>query len=310
MKKIVVLDGYPLNPGDLSWEQLHALGHCTVHDRTASADILQRCEDTEIVLTNKVPLSAATLGQLPNLRYIGVMATGYNIVDVGAAAQRGIVVSNVPTYGTRSVAQHTMALLLELTNQVGLHAAGVRAGDWCRSSDWSYWSAPLLELDGRTIGIIGRGRIGEAVGQVAEAFGLRVMYASSRDGRAGLITLLAQSDVISLHCPLTPDTRELINRDTLMHCKPTAMLVNTARGALVNEADLAEALDSGRLAGAALDVLSTEPPSPENPLLRARNCIITPHVGWASSAARWRLLNTSVKNVRAFLAGSPENRVN
>jgi len=260
MKKIVVLDGYPLNPGDLSWEQLHALGRCTVHDRTAAADILPRCEGAEVVLTNKVLISAAAMEQLPALRYIGVMATGYNIVDTAAAAQRSIVVANVPTYGTRSVAQHTIALLLELTNHVGRHAAGVRAGDWCRSTDWSYWAAPLMELDGRTIGIVGRGRIGGAVAQAAEAFGLQVIFTSGRDGRAGLLRLLGQSDVISLHCPLTADTRELINRETLAQCKPTALLVNTARGGLIHEADLAEALNSGRLAGAALDVLSTEPP--------------------------------------------------
>jgi glycerate dehydrogenase len=310
MSKIVVLDAHPLNPGDLSWEPLHALGACTVHEQTAAEDILDRCAGAEIVLTNKVPLSAATIEHLPHLRYIGVMATGYNIVDTAVAARRDIVVANVPSYGTRSVAQHTIALLLELTNKVGRHATGVRDGDWCRSPAWSYWMEPLLELDDRSMGIVGRGRIGAAVGQAAEAFGLRVSYTSSRDGRDGLVRLLMQSDVISLHCPLTPDTKELINRASIEHCKPTALLLNTARGGLVNEQDLAAALNSSRLAGAALDVLSTEPPSPANPLLRARNCIITPHIGWASSAARARLLDKAVQNVGAFLAGTPANRVN
>ncbi|MSU49257.1 MAG: D-2-hydroxyacid dehydrogenase [Opitutus sp.] len=309
MTKIVVLDSLPLNPGDLSWDEMIVLGDCTLHARAPVSEIVARCEAADIVLTNKVPLSAATLGQLPQLRYIGVMVTGYNIVDTAAASARGVVVTNVPAYGTRSVAQHTMALLLELTNRVGGHAAGVRQGEWCRSPDWSYWSGPLVELEGLTLGIVGRGRIGGAVAQIAEALGMRTISGSSRGGPEELLRLFEASDVISLHCPLTPATHRLINRDTLAHCKPTALLVNTARGALVHEADLADALNSGRLAGAALDVLSTEPPSPANPLLLAKNCLITPHVAWATSAARARLLNAVVGNVRAFLAGAPKNVV-
>ncbi|MBA4136647.1 MAG: glycerate dehydrogenase [Opitutus sp.] len=310
MPQIVVLDGHALNPGDLLWDELAALGELTVFDRTGSPDeSARRCHDAEIVLTNKTPLTDELLGQLPRLRYVGVLATGYNVVDTAAATRRGIVVTNVPAYGTRSVAQHTIALLLELTNHVGAHSAGVRAGEWCRSPDWTYWSAPLMELDGLTLGLVGRGRIGNAVAEIAQALGLRVRSVGSRDSREQLLAMLSESDVISLHCPLTDATKQLINRETLDVCKPTALLLNTARGALIHEASLAAALHARRLGGAALDVLSSEPPAPENPLLGARNCLITPHLGWASFAARRRLLQCAVANVRAFLAGSPVNRV-
>lgn len=313
--KIIVLDGHALNPGDLDWQALEALGACTIFDRTAPADLLPRCTGAEIVLTNKTPLSAATLERLPALRYIGVLATGYNVVDVDAAKKHGIVVANVPAYGTASVAQHVFALLLELTNHVGAHARSVRDGDWSRSADWCYWKTPLTELDGLTLGLIGYGRIGAQVAQISQAFGMKVL-ATTRTPKTAegvtftdLETLLDASDVVSLHCPLTTATEALVNRDRIGRMKPTAFLINTSRGPLIAEADLAAALNSGRIAGAALDVLSSEPPAPDNPLLAARNCLITPHLAWATQAARRRLLQVAVQNVRAFLKGVPQNTV-
>ncbi|MBC8011098.1 MAG: D-2-hydroxyacid dehydrogenase [Burkholderiales bacterium] len=316
--KIAILDAFTTNPGDLSWEALAALGELTCHERTPTTQIVERARDAEIVLTNKTPLSAETIAALPRLRYLGVLATGYNVVDVAAARARGIVVCNVPAYGTASVAQAVFALLLELTNRTGAHAQAVRAGRWSASPDFCFWEGELIELAGRTLGIVGYGEIGRAVGQIARAFGMRVL-ASSRSGVPGttsdgaewvtLDTLFRESDVISLHCPLTPETRELVDAARLAQMKPGAFLLNTARGALVNEADLAAALHEGRLAGAGLDVLSTEPPAAENPLLRAPNCIITPHIAWATRAARARLVETAVGNVRAFLVGAPRNVV-
>jgi len=314
--KIVILDGYTLNPGDLSWAGLETLGGCTVHDRTAPEQIVARAREAEIVLTNKTPLTAETLAALPKLKYIGVLATGYNVVDVAAARERGVPVTNIPTYGTRSVAQMTFALLLELVLHVGHHAETVRNGRWARCPDFCYWDHPLVELEGLTMGLIGYGRIGQATADVARAFGMKVMaYDPLADAAAhpeltDLETLLRTSDVVSLHCPLTPDNRALINAERLAVMKPTAFLINTARGPLVDEPALAAALNADRIAGAALDVLAVEPPLPDNPLLQAKNCLITPHIAWATRAARSRLMATAVANVRAFLAGKPENVVN
>ena len=315
--KLIVLDGHATNPGDLSWSAFHALTDCHVHDRTSPHEIIARAQDAELILTNKTPITADTLARLPALRYIGVLATGTNVVDLPAARARGICVTNIPGYGTRSVAQHTLALILEATNHVGLHAADVRDGAWSRSPDWCYWQKPLVELDGLTLGIIGYGSIGRQVAALARAFGMNIV-ATSRSASARtedgvtflpLDRLLAESDIVSLHCPLTDDTRHLINAATLARMKPTALLINTSRGPLINEADLADALRHNRIAGAALDVLSAEPPHPDNPLLTAPNCLITPHQAWATRAARTRLLETAAANLRAFLAGHPQNQV-
>ena len=309
--KIVVLDGYALNPGDLSWEALETLGSCVVHDRTHPSEVAGRIGDAEIVLTNKTVLSRALIASKPNLRYIGVLATGCNVVDLQAAADHGVVVTNVPEYSTPSVAQHTFALLLELCQQVGLHAGAVRAGEWSRSADFSFRKTPLVELTGKTLGIIGRGRIGTAVGRIGEAFGMRVLYASSRDLQSPeLAELYRKADVITLHCPLTAANTRMIGREALASVKPGALLINTARGGLIDDAAVAEALASGRLGGFGADVLTTEPPDAGNPLLTAPNAIITPHVAWAPYEARVRLMDIAVGNVKAFLEGNPVNRVN
>jgi len=314
---IVVLDGYTLNPGDLSWDELKALGPCEIFDRTPPGDVAARAVNAEIVITNKAILHRAQIEALPKLKYIGVTATGYNVVDIDAAKERGIVVCNVPLYGTRSVAQHTFALLLELTQHVGHHAQTVCDGRWVRSVDWCYWDKPLIELDGLTMGIVGYGRIGQATARLAEAFGMKVLTTPSSSGKprepqVGVVSLdqlFSESDVVSLHCPLTPETKHLVNAPRLARMKPTAFLLNTSRGPLIDEAALADALNSGRIAAAALDVLSTEPPPADNPLLTAKNCLITPHNAWAMRAARARLMKTSVDNVRAFLAGTQQNVV-
>jgi glycerate dehydrogenase len=311
--KIVVLDGQTLNPGDLDWAALRGLGDCAIHDRTAPEEIVQRAQGAEILLTNKTPLRAATIALLPALRYIGVLATGYNVVDVPSARAHGVVVTNVPAYGTRAVAQHVFALILELANHVGHHAQTVREGRWNAVSGWCYWDKPLLELDGLTLGIVGYGRIGSTVANLGRAFGLRVLIhtrtAAPGDERVGLDELFRQSDVVSLHCPLTPATEGLVNAARLASMKPGALLVNTSRGPLIVDGDLAAALNTGHLGGAALDVLSTEPPPADNPLLSAKNCLITPHIAWAARAARERLLNIAVENIRAFIAGQPRNVV-
>jgi glycerate dehydrogenase len=314
---IVVLDGFTLNPGDLSWAGLQALGPCTIFDRTPPAEVLARAQGAEIVLTNKTELNCATIQGLPRLQYIGVLATGTNIVDLAAARARGIPVTNVPTYGTKSVAQMTFALLLELAQHVGHHAGTVREGRWTRSADWCYWDFPLIELDGLTLGIVGFGRIGRAVAELGAAFGMKVLAYSPSAGTppafvrlVELDALFRESDVVSLHCPLTPQTAKLLNAQRLSLMKPTAFLLNTSRGPLVDEPALAEALNSGRIAGAALDVLSVEPPPADNPLLAARNCLITPHMAWATRAARSRLMHIAVENVRAFKQGKPQNVVN
>jgi len=313
---IVVLDGHTLNPGDLSWGELQSLGECRIYDRTPPDEVVKRAADAEIVLTNKTVLTREQIHSLPKLRYIGVLATGYNIVDIAAAREGNIPVTNVPTYGTRSVAQHTLALLLELTQHVGHHARTVRDGRWTNCPDFCYWDYPLIELDGLTMGIVGLGRIGGAVAELAKAFRLNLLATSSTPGQSSpgiqfveLESLFRQSDVVSLHCPLTPRTNNLVNAKRLALMKPTAFLLNTSRGGLVEEQALADALNSGRIAGAAVDVLSLEPPPADNPLLRAKNCLVTPHIAWATRAARSRLLATAVANLRAFLDGRAQNVV-
>jgi glycerate dehydrogenase len=314
---IVVLDGFTLNPGDLSWDELKSLAPCDIYDRTAPADVPQRAAGKEILLTNKTILTQQTIENLPEVRYVGVLATGVNVVDLEAARRRGIPVTNVPAYSTASVAQATIALLLELTHGVGHHAQSVRQGRWSQQADFSYWDQPLIELNGLTMGIVGYGRIGRAVAELANAFGMSVMVFSPKPKSApafvryvDLETLFRQSDVVSLHCPLTTQTRELVNSERLSWMKPSAFLLNSSRGLLVDEPALAEALDSGRIAGAGLDVLAVEPPPQDNPLLLARNCLITPHNAWATRAARLRLMRVAVDNVRAFLHGHPQNVVN
>ena len=316
--KLVILDAYTTNPGDLSWDGLRALADCDVYDRTPPDQVVTRAADAELVLTNKTVVDRAVIAALPKLKYIGVLATGYNIVDVQAARQQGILVCNVPEYGTPNVAQAAFALLLELTNRTGHHAQTVRDGRWCSSPDFCYWDFPQVELFGRTLGIVGLGRIGQAVARIAAAFGMQVvafdqappMMAADGVRFADLDAVFRQSDAVTLHCPLTADNRELVNAARLADMKPTAYLVNTARGGLVHDADLARALNEDRLAGAGLDVLSVEPPVQDNPLLTAKNCLITPHIAWATQAARGRLIRTTVDNVRAFLQGQPINVVN
>lgn len=314
---LVYLDAHTLNPGDLSWEPIHQLGDITLYDRTAPEQIVPRARAAELLLTNKVKLNRETLAQLPKLQYIGVTATGYDIVDVKAARERGIVVTNVKGYSTDSVAQLTFALLLELTHHAGLHADSVHAGDWTRSPDFSYALSPLVELAGKTLGLIGYGDIGRKVAAIGQAFGMNVLVnrrhpaSNSVDGIRWVDqeTLFAESDVVSLHCPATPDTVGLVNRERLSRMKPSAYLINTSRGSLLNERDVADALNEGRLAGVGLDVLATEPPAADNPLLTARNCLITPHVAWASHEARQRLMQAVADNIQAFLAGTPRNVV-
>jgi len=317
--KIVVLDGHALNPGDLSWDALRTIGEVQVFDRTADDQIIARAHDAEIVLTTKTHLSAQTLSELKRTRYIGVLFTGYDVVDVKAARELGVAVTNIPTYGTASVAELTFALVLELFRHVALHSDATRAGEWSRSVDFTFWKTPLIELAGKTIGIIGLGRIGRRVAEIALAFELRVIAADEVRGAVPdwsnfrwceIDELLSQADVVSLHCPLLPQTRGIINARSLALMKPGAFLVNVSRGPLIVERDLADALNKGRLAGAAVDVLSSEPPAPDNPLLHAKNCIVTPHIAWATREARTRLLDAAIANIRAFLDGHPINVVN
>jgi glycerate dehydrogenase len=316
--KIAVLDGYCLNPGDLSWDGLRRFGEVEIFDRTRVDEVAARAAEADLVFTNKTPLPGYVLEQLHCLRYIGVLATGYNVVDVDAARARGVVVTNIPTYGTASVAQFVFALLLELCHNVKLHADAVRAGEWSHNADWSFWKTPLVELAGKTIGIIGFGRIGRHVGRIADAMGMRVIANDTYHGDApeyagfrwaSVEELLAESDVVSLHSPLFPETRGMINAQSLALMKPTAFLINTSRGPLVVDRDLADALNAGKLAGAGLDVLSVEPPAEDNPLLAARNCLVTPHIAWATREARARLMDLVVENVASFLAGEPRNVV-
>ncbi len=316
--KIVVLDGYALNPGDLSWRALEELGDCTVYDRTPPEQTIERARGARIVLTNKTALPSGVIEQLPQLQYIGILATGCDAVDVETARRKGIVVTNVPAYSTQSVAQMVFAHVLNLALHVGEHAGGVREGRWCRSPDFCHPEFPLIELNGKTMGIIGVGRIGQATARLARAFGMRVVACTRQpdasllgDGRfVDLDEVFRLSDVVSLHCPLTPQTRGLVNAERLKLMKPSAFLINTSRGPVVDERALADALNAGRIAGAGLDVLAVEPPPEHNPLLTARNCYITPHVAWATKEARARLMGAVVANVRAFVEGQARNIIN
>ena len=314
---IVVLDGLAANPGDLSWEPLKELGHCVVYDRTAPHELLQRAAGAEALLTNKTVLTATDMEQLPDLRYIGVLATGYNVVDIEAARQRGIVVTNIPAYSTSSVAQMVFAHLLHITQRVGHYACENHGGRWARSLDFCYWDTPLIELAGKRMGIVGLGNTGMAAARIALAMGMEVVAYTSKSASdlphgirpCTMDELFSTSDVVSLHCPLTEDTRELVNAARLCTMKPTAILINTGRGPLVNEADLAEALNTGTIMAAGLDVLAQEPPREDNPLFGARNCFITPHIAWATVEARTRLLSQAVENLRSYMAGTPINNV-
>jgi glycerate dehydrogenase len=318
MARIVVLDGHTVNPGDLAWASLEALGELAVHERTPPELIVERALGAEVLVTNKTRLGEEVLAALHGLVGISVLATGFNVVDARAARERGVVVCNVPAYSTASVAQHTVALLLELVSHVGLHAASVRDGEWARSVDFCYWKQPIRELAGETLGIVGFGTIGRRVAVLGQALGMRVIATPSRRpeppppdvSSVELDVLFREADVVSLHCPLTESTRRLVRRERLVTMRKGALLVNTARGDLVDEAELAWALSTGVVAGAALDVLSAEPPPPEHPLLSAPNCIVTPHQAWTSRAARGRLLAVTAENVAGILAGRPQNVVN
>ncbi|MDE6559951.1 MAG: D-2-hydroxyacid dehydrogenase [Muribaculaceae bacterium] len=317
--KIIVLDGYGMNPGDLSWDRLKALGEVTVYDRTAPSETIERSAGAEILLTNKTIIDRNIIENIPDLKYIGVLATGYNVVDTAAAREKGIVVTNIPAYSTDSVAQMVFSLLLAITNNVEHYTADNRAGRWSRNADFCYWDSPLMELAGKTFGIIGFGNIGSKVAGIALSFGMKVMALSSKPAdklpsgvtkAKNLDQLLSESDVLSLHCPLTDSTKHLINASTLAKMKSSAILINTGRGPLIDETALAEALNSGALRGAGVDVLSYEPPTIDNPLLYARNCYTTPHLGWATVEARQRLMDIAVANVANFIEGTPTNVVN
>jgi glycerate dehydrogenase len=311
---IVVTDGFTLNPGDLSWKELESLGTVSYFDRSSPSEIAQRCREADIIITNKTPINKSIIDSSPRLKMIAVTATGFNIVDVNAANGKKIVVSNVPEYGTYSVAQHTFSLLLELSNQVGRHANSVNDGKWVNAIDWSYSLIPIIELKDKILGIVGLGRIGNQTARIAEAFGMKIQFfRGSPNGvnasEVSLENLFSTSDFISLHCPLRPDNEQFINATLLSKMKPSAFLINTSRGQLVNEQELADALNQNVISGAALDVLSKEPPLSTNPLLNAKNCIITPHNAWISREARKRLLDTTIKNIEAFLIGKPQNVV-
>lgn len=314
---IVILDGYTLNPGDQNWAPVNALGKVTVYDRSSPDQIIERAIDADAVLVNKVILNESVLSQLPKLRYIGVCATGYNNIDINSTNKYGIVVTNVKAYGPASVAQHTFALLLALVNHIELHSQSVRNGDWATSEDFCYWKTPLVELAGKTIGLVGLGDIGSQVAKIASAFGMKVIAYRKNPEQThntdiemvSMETLFKQSDVISLHCPLTEETKDLINAERLLWMKPTAYLLNTGRGPLINEEDLANALKNKTIAGAGLDVLSCEPPRTDNPLITASNCVITPHIAWASFEARKRLLQMVADNLSAFMEGEATNVV-
>jgi glycerate dehydrogenase len=312
---IVVIDGHTLNPGDLSWNELNSIGKVAMYDRTPADQITERCKDAHIILTNKVPVSEATINAAKDLKLICVTATGYNIVDIEAASRRNIPVCNVPNYGTSSVAQHTFALILELANRVGLNSSAVKDGDWERCPDFSFSKTRITELNGKTLGIVGLGKIGMQVARLAAAFDMRVMYNSQTKKTtdlalfASIEDVFSQSDIVSLHCPLTRSNNQFVNNGLLTRMKSTAWIVNTSRGQLINESDLADALNTQQIAAAALDVLSVEPPPSTNPLLRAKNCIITPHNAWMSLEARRRILTVTLQNVDCFLKGKPQNVV-
>ncbi|MDD4503819.1 MAG: D-2-hydroxyacid dehydrogenase [Clostridiaceae bacterium] len=322
--KIVVLDGYTLNPGDISWEGLEKLGELKVYDRISYDEkdediIAERVGDADIVFTNKTPITKKAMEKMPNLRFIGVLATGYNIVDADAAKERGVVVANIPTYGTDSVGQFAIALLLEMCHHVGAHSDSVFRGEWANNPDWCYWNYPLIELAGKTMGIIGYGRIGQTTGRIAQALGMKVIASDVYKNPAlesdtmkyvEFDELFAQSDIIVLHCPLFESTKGIINKENIAKMKDGVMIINNSRGPLIVEEDLAEALNSGKVAGAAADVVMTEPIKADNPLLKAKNCIITPHISWAPKESRLRLMNLAVENLEKFLEGNPVNVVN
>jgi glycerate dehydrogenase len=316
--KIVVLDGYTLNPGDLSWEGLRALGDFTVYDRTPEEKVVERIGDAEIVFVNKVNITREILEQT-NIKYIGVLATGYNVVDIDAAREKGIPVSNIPTYGTASVAQMVFALLLEVCHHVGDHDAAVKIGEWTHKTDFCFWNYPLIELADKTMGIIGYGRIGQSTGQIAQAFGMKVLAYNQHPNKAlesdtlkfvGLDEIFAKSDIISLHCPLLESTKGIINKDSIDKMRDGVIIINTSRGPLIVEEDLAEALNSGKVYAAGVDVVSVEPIEADNPLLKAKNIFITPHIAWAPIESRERLMNIAVNNLVTFIKGKPENIVN
>ena len=315
--KIVVLDGYGLNPGDLSWSAWEALGELTVYDRTSPSELLERSEGAEVLITNKTLITAENMAELPSLKYIGVLATGYNVVDIDAAKARGIVVTNIPAYSTASVAQMVFAHVLNITQRVGYYANENTQGRWTNNADFCYWDTNLVELDGKKMGVVGYGNIGKATARIALAFGMEVLAYTSKEQKdlpqgvrkVTLDELFSESDVVSLHCPLTPDTKELVNAERLKTMKPSAILINTGRGPLVNEQDLANALNEGRIAGAGLDVLSVEPSLADNPLLKAKNCFITPHIAWATKEARTRLMGIAINNLKSYQEGNIINNV-
>jgi len=316
--KIVILDGYTTNPGDLSWEGFKKLGEYAFYDRTDPGDIIKRAEKADIILVNKVCVNRELIEALPELKYIGILATGYNTVDLEAASSRNIIVTNIPAYSTPSVVQMVFAHILNFTQQVALHASGVREGKWSKSKDFCYWETPLTELEGKTMGIIGYGKIGREVAKLALAFGMNVVVNTrtvpeENTGKVRFIKadkVFAISDFISIHSPLTPETKHMVNRDRLEKMKKSAILINTGRGYIVDEQALADALNNGQIAGAGLDVLSEEPPKPDNPLIKAKNCVITPHIGWATRASRDRLIEIAIQNVKSFIEGNPVNVVN
>lgn len=320
--KIVVLDGFTLNPGDLNWKGLEAIGECTIYDRTSLIDVqeaINRIEDAEIVFTNKTPISKTLFEACPNIKFIGVLATGYNVVDINAAKEKGVIVTNIPAYGTAVVGQFTIALLLEICHHIGHHNIAVHEGKWENNKDWCFWDYPLIELDGKVMGIIGYGRIGQATGKIAQALGMKVLaYDEYKNPSLETKTckyveldeLLKQSDVIALHCPLFPNTQGIINKENIAKMKDGVIIINDSRGPLIVEQDLADALNSGKVAAAGLDVVSTEPIKGNNPLLNAKNCILTPHIAWASKESRKRLMDIAVNNLQAFIDGNPINVVN
>ena len=316
--KIVVLDGYAANPGDLSWEGMKVLGECTIYDRTAPEEVLERAAGAEAILTNKVIINADHMAALPELKYIGVLATGYNVVDTAAAKERGIIVTNIPSYSTASVAQMVFSHILNITQQVQHHSEEVHKGRWTNNKDFCFWDTPLMELREKKIGLVGLGNTGYTTARVAIGFGMQVYALTSKSHfqlppeikKMDLDQLFSECDIISLHCPLTPETREMVNARRLGMMKPTAILINTGRGPLINERDLADALNNGKIYAAGVDVLSTEPPCADNPLLTAKNCYITPHIAWASTAARERLMQIMLGNIKAYQDGKPVNVVN
>ena len=316
--RIVILDGYTTNPGDLCWDKLKELGECTIYDRTAPGEVLERAAGAEAILTNKVVINSETMAALPDLKYIGVMATGYNVVDINAARERGIIITNIPAYSTPSVGQMVFAHILNISQQVQRHSEEVHKGRWTNSKDFCFWDTPLMELRDKKIGLVGLGNTGYTTARVAIGFGMQVYAQTSKSHfqlppeikKMDLDQLFSECDIVSLHCPLTPETHELVNARRLAMMKPNAILINTGRGPLINEQDLADALNSGKIYAAGVDVLSTEPPRADNPLLTAKNCYITPHIAWATTEARERLMNMAISNLQAYIAGTPENVVN